>query len=503
MSVDISRVLFDRSKHYSQLVHQQGRVTLDADANEQTACLLHYMRTVVSDVLGPAASPANGGGFAITPIAEEGQPRDLGISAGRLYVDGLLLENEADTTYLTQPDGYLDAGAEGDRLPDFTDAAMVPYLRVWEREVTAIQDPSIREVALGDHGPDTAARAKTVWQVAVHQLEGTPGKNKGAQAFKDWLAGLHAAPGLLAAQAKPDGPAVVDPCRIAPDARYRGPENQLYRVQIHTSGEGRANTNGPGTTKTAATKTAAARPGARTAARKTTTSKAAAKAAADQSAPVASFVWSRENASVAFPVLAVAGPIVTLAEWGRDASLGLELGDWVELIDDRTAMRETDEVPVYAPQRIHQVVGLDVLGRTVTLDADPNEQSSSGGLPRIVVSGDRALYPFLRRWDHRPPPGSDALEVVLDTWIPLEDGVQVMFSNPQTSAQGARAGWFRRGDFWTVPARTITGDVIWPNDGSGPVAQAPQGVVYRYAPLAYVEDGNAVLLVPTFSPLFP
>lgn len=502
MSVDISRVSFDPSKHYSQLVHQQGRVTLDADANEQAACLLHYLRTVVSDVLGPAASPTNGGGFAINPIADAGQPPNLGISAGRLYVDGLLVENEADTTYLTQPDGYLDAGAENDRLPDFTDAAMVAYLRVWERDVTAIQDPSIREVALGDHGPDTAARTKVVWQVAVHQLEGTPGKAKGSKALNDWLAGLQAAPGLLAAQAKPDEPAVVDACRVAPDARYRGPENQLYRIHIHTSGEGRATTNAPGTTKTAR-----ARPGARTAAAKAaakaTTSKAVAKAVADQSSPVASFVWSRENASVAFPVEAVAGPIVTLAEWGRDASLGLELGDWVELIDDRTAMRDADEVPVYAPQRIHQVVGLDVLGRTVTLDADPNEQSSSGGLPRIVVSGDRALHTFLRRWDHRPPPGSDALDVVLDTWIPLEDGVQVMFSNPQTSAQGGRAGWFRRGDFWAVPARTLTGDVIWPSDGSGPAAQAPQGVVYRYAPLAYVEDGNAVLLVPTFSPLFP
>lgn len=58
MSVDISRVSFDPSKHYSRIVHQQGRVTLDADANEQTAVLLHYLRTVVADVLGRRRRPS-------------------------------------------------------------------------------------------------------------------------------------------------------------------------------------------------------------------------------------------------------------------------------------------------------------------------------------------------------------------------------------------------------------------------------------------------------------
>src|SRR5207247_837956 len=39
------------------------------------------------------------------------------------------------------------------------------YLDVWQRHLTALDDPLIREVALG--GPDTTTRAQVVWQVRV------------------------------------------------------------------------------------------------------------------------------------------------------------------------------------------------------------------------------------------------------------------------------------------------------------------------------------------------
>ncbi|UBF28582.1 DUF6519 domain-containing protein [Kovacikia minuta CCNUW1] len=60
-------------------------------------------------------------------------------------------------TYKTQPDF-----PNPPLLP--TDTAYLLYLDVWERHVTAIEDPEIREVALTDI-PDTTTRTKTVWQV--------------------------------------------------------------------------------------------------------------------------------------------------------------------------------------------------------------------------------------------------------------------------------------------------------------------------------------------------
>src|SRR4051812_48263720 len=65
MRGDFTRDTFDPSKHYSRVLMQQGRVQLDADWNEQTSILLHYMRALGRDLFGPHAGPAQGAGFEI------------------------------------------------------------------------------------------------------------------------------------------------------------------------------------------------------------------------------------------------------------------------------------------------------------------------------------------------------------------------------------------------------------------------------------------------------
>lgn len=62
MKADLSRDTFNAHKHFSRVLSQQGRVQLDADANEQASILLHYIRTVVADLVGPHAAPVHGGG---------------------------------------------------------------------------------------------------------------------------------------------------------------------------------------------------------------------------------------------------------------------------------------------------------------------------------------------------------------------------------------------------------------------------------------------------------
>lgn len=315
----------------------------------------------------------------MTRIAQD-PDRDLTIGTGRMYVDGVLVENDARTTYLTQPEGYVDP--ETAPVPQ---GPALAYLRAWEREITVIQDPAIREIALGGAGPDTAARAKVVWQVALHTFgeQEDPGSAEASAWFRYWLDGLYSPAGLMAARARHETKGPVDACVIAPQAQFRGPENQLYRVQIHTSGVGLFPGDDAGQR--------VVRPRRKTGAGK----------AKEPEAPVATFVWSRENASVALPVASVAGPVVTLEVWGRDHRLGVDVGDWVELVDDATAVHAADEVPGAPPQRIHQVVAVDVPGRTVTLDADPGA-GPPGGQPPLAVGGDPELHPYLRRWDHRP-----------------------------------------------------------------------------------------------------
>ncbi len=114
---------------------------------------------------------------------------------------------------------------------------------------------------------------------------------------------------------------------------------------------------------------------------------------------------------------------------------------------------------------------------------------------------DPRRHPLLRRWDHRPPPKSDAIRLVENIWIPLEDGVEVQFSAPADSPVAAR---YRTGDQWLIPARTVPGDVIWARDAGLPRAVPPHGIDYHYAPLAYVPtgDGAPTDLRITFPPRF-
>ena len=470
MQADISRTTFDAAKHFASVMHQQGRVQLDADHNEQAAILLHQLRTVIADLLGPAAMPVDAAGFQIASVIKDNKVVDLLISPGRGYVDGILVENEVgvandDTTwskYSNQPDGHLDL-TDGDRLPDNLPFGV--YLRVWERLITYVQDPLIREVALGDPGPDTAARAKVIWQVAVQPFDGDPGAEFDA-ALRARLDEFDPRPGLLAARAKRPLDSDKDPCHLPPEAKFRGPENQLYRVEVHS--------NGPAWPVGAA--------------------------GHNEDLLGATFKWYRDP--VVLPIRSMKGDKVFLTSLGRDNKLGLEVGDWVEVSDDAAASRVADDRPLaddpHPAPALRQVTAIDYEGRWVTLSGDVEDDC--GRHPD--------LHPLLRRWDHVSPTiyesrrfdvaADGALPLIEGQWISLEDGIEIRFDSPEAGD----AGTYRGGSFWTIPARTVTGDVEWPKDQDGPVSKRAAGVRYHYAPLAVVAvDGGVVDHRETFEPV--
>jgi hypothetical protein len=170
MKGDFSIDRFDSTKHFNRVLKQQGRVDLDADWNEQASIAQYSLRTMLTDILGPAAGPRDNCGFgvidwktlsaddqdALKKAGLEPEFGDFLVGAGRYYVDGLLVENDAPLAYSAQPEW---------RGPKLAAGKYLAYLDVWERHVTYIEDDSIREVALG--GPDTCTRVKTVWQVKV------------------------------------------------------------------------------------------------------------------------------------------------------------------------------------------------------------------------------------------------------------------------------------------------------------------------------------------------
>ena len=91
---DFTRDTFWRANHFCRVLMQQGRVQLDADWNEQSAILLHFLRSLARDIIGQHGGPSQNLGFNIQPIATPpgAAANDLLIGAGHYYVDGVLCE---------------------------------------------------------------------------------------------------------------------------------------------------------------------------------------------------------------------------------------------------------------------------------------------------------------------------------------------------------------------------------------------------------------------------
>ena len=161
MKGDFSRFTFDPARHYRSVRTQQGRVQLDADWNEQADILDHLHRAYAVDVFGAQATPdTQHGGFAISPLAPDSPvplaehspdaAHDFVIGAGRIYVGGVLCENEMPVRFSQQPD-YPESVTLAS-LHHITTDAYIAYLDVWERHISPDQDPTLQEIALGGGG---------------------------------------------------------------------------------------------------------------------------------------------------------------------------------------------------------------------------------------------------------------------------------------------------------------------------------------------------------------
>jgi len=495
MPGDFSRDTFDSSRHFSGVLMQQGRVQLDADWNEQHRIVLHYLRTLAKDLMGPYAGPADEveRGFEIlvkatTPEAhhdieerimdflkwhkhrERKEPipaaldiehelslfepadktrqdslrqaidsgKDVVIGTGRYYVNGILVENERAIKYSEQ----LGICSENQpELPDLTDCQddLLFYLDVWERYITYVEDDRIREAALG--GADTCVRSKVVWQVKLLRQRRDSLSCDSLKQIKLPSVGS----GKIRARAGSGNVKPDNACVISPKSSYRGAENQLYRVEIHRGGKAGGD-NGP------------------------------------------TFKWSRENASVVFPIQKTSPDDnkVTLEHLGRDQHLSLQPGDWVELVDERVAMK-AEAGPL---AKVVDAPGDTIVTLSLPYGASP--------LPSYTDDEIRMLHPFLRRWDQQ---GSaefgGGLEIKEQTdlnkgWLDLEDGIQIAFVHGE--------GEYRTGDYWLIPARVATGGVEWPDelengkpklvDGKNiAAALGPNGPRHYYAPLCLVKPG--------------
>lgn len=408
MKGDFTRFTHKSQNHFNRVYKQQGRAELDADFNEYVDLATDLNRNEAVDIIGKVGAP-KGSSFKVEVINNN---TDLLIRKGHIYVDGILCVLEDDILYRTQP-GDLPQPA----LSPALNRKDLVYLRVTERHITPVEDPSLLEPAL--QGADTCTRVKTVAQVRVQT--NIPA-NSACGAIPNWPPARSG--GRLTTDSKTVGPA-PNPCVLPESGGFRGTENRLYRVETHTGGA--LNT--------------------------------------------ATFKWSRDNGAVVAPVEFIGETDRVQAKTlGRDQTLGLKKGDWVELASDATDLTPSS----------------GTLAQIIDITPDLIVQ-----LSKNISAHNGQSHPKLRKWDQ----ASDAVSMQNGATLDLEDGITVKFSGSN----------FLPGDAWMFTARI----------GSGVeqlVDAPPTAIIHHYAPLAIItweqDPNNANALVgkvelcpPQFPPL--
>ena len=372
MKGDFTRFSHDPMKRYTRVLKQQGRVDLDADWNEAAEIFTQLERTEALDVIGRCGVPEHSNGYKIE-LNTDGS--NLTISRGRIYVNGMACSNETppDDPGAGQPVAITDQADElpGYPLPD-ADGVYLAYADVWERHITSVEDPDLREVALG--GPDTTTRTRTQCQVKLELLdEDGPLEAMACRPFS----GIPNT-GRLAARTEEDD-RTSNPCLVPAGAGYRGLENRLYRVEIHDDG----------------------------------------RDAEGNQVRTPTFKWSRDNGSVVLPIAVdgIAGQDVTLKRFGPDDVLTVKVGDWVEVSGD-----ETELYGRHGTLGQIEPDGIDRADLEITLSEDVSLHQGEAHLK-------------LRRWDHHATDEvalQDGALPIQGNWFELEDGVQVRFDDAAT-----------------------------------------------------------------------
>jgi hypothetical protein len=455
MSSDLSRIGFDPHLDDLGVLWQQGRPTTDRDANEFVLQATRRIQAGMLDTVGPAVVPD-----ATTPDAFKisAAGGSLEIERGRMYVDGLLVENHGAVPpngtwswdpqlaelFGSDPLGYATQPYDPNPpiLPNTAGPHLV-YLDVWQREVThhmrdtLVGSPVGIDTRLVDPaiGVDTTSRLQTVWQVKVLADVGTADCQTPLESFPGWLPlNAHSAGRLTSDTATVPGQ--PDPCQVPPKAGYKGRDNQLYRIEVHEGG-------GIGN---------------------------------------ATFKWSRDNASVETRVTAIdaSRTVLTVESIGRDDWLRFNEGDWVEVTDDWLELHgKPGEM-----RRIKMGGGVDEVARTITLDL-----ALTAGLFPVDAQNltEPARHTRVKRWDQKGKVFDAAGNEIQDLDAGGSDGtidipggnLQVLIEHDIVASFELQPsnGIFRSGDWWVFAARA-------PDHSVEKLVDAPpRGIHHHYAKL--------------------
>lgn len=456
MKGDFTRSTFHPKKHYSSVRMQQGRVQLDADWNEQLDIEAHLDRIQAGDVIGLCGAPFHvADQFANFQIRPAGN--NFEIAPGRFYVDGILCENDSNAPIPATAQPHVPQDAQNPSVMLRPAASSLTPLPLAAGNYLAYLDVWHQHIT-GLEDPDIVEVAlngpdtatRTKTIWQVKLLKLDRTENNISVSQSDaWKNQVLGGERKLAARAQPQD-SDTNPCVLPTGAGFRRLENQLYRVEVHKGGN----------------------------------------------LGVASFKWSRDNGSLVTAWKDQSGANkerLRVESIGRDNTLRFDTGQWIELTDNAGELKGE-------PGTLAQIVSVE--GLEIIIDP----QTATG----TILMSDFDNLRKVRRWDMPADApvkqnGGITIEVPLTNqgFLQLEDGVEVNFSS----------GPFVTGDYWLIPARTISGGIEWPVDDAVPPAPptprpvTPYGVKHHVCPLTLLDvaAGGAISMRPDSDcrPKFP
>ncbi|MDQ3823148.1 MAG: DUF6519 domain-containing protein [Actinomycetota bacterium] len=382
--------------------------------------------------------------FLLEQDEAAGDEAGFWVAPGTYHVDGLVAHargggrfpsftfpDEAGFPWTESPDA---APPLGGLLPPAGLAAgtrLVAYLETWERHVTAVEDPGIREQALGSS--DTSARTALLGQVKLAAVTGGAPTPEALRAAFD---SVEVSGGRLTIDVPETTPS-TDPCELPEVAGYSGSENRLYRIEVHEGG----------------------------------------------GLSQVRLKWSRDNGSELFAARLDANDNLVF-----DPGTPLTSGDVVEVlshvVDLGDAVRATVSAGGFVPAQravgqLVQLVAVDVASSADELVfrlVDPDDIAVPVALDERYGGTDDSVLK-LRRWhgilDPQQIAGGGAASTGPHV---LEEGIGV-----ELSATGS----YRPGQYWQYEAR------VHRQNANGEWRPAPHGPERRFAPLALLEFQGA------------
>ncbi len=238
MKGDFSRWGFDPAGNDTRVLHQQGRVLLDADWNAAGDIEVRWRETMARDTIGSGvfAVPASVfASFRVTSAKVDGDHVAITLEPGRGWADGVHVVAPSNVANLPASWLPVPVNAAGISVADVKEGARdAVLLEVWEESVSAFEEPAeLLEPALG--GVDTTERARACMALRLVRLDDDEGCAEAAARARDDLSKR----GRLTVTPQP-ALVIAGDCPVEAGGGYTGLEHALYRIEIGEPKAGRA-----------------------------------------------------------------------------------------------------------------------------------------------------------------------------------------------------------------------------------------------------------------------